>query len=58
MLTKVVQELIAGDSASLQTWLRAGWESARDDAQRLRVVLDQVASLTDASLERWFHRDS
>ena len=32
------------------------WESAPDDAARLRVVIDQVASLTDASAVTWHDR--
>jgi len=29
------------------------WARAADDAARLRVVVDQVASLTDASIMAW-----
>jgi dGTPase len=32
---------------------RAGYESAGSDAARLRVVVDQVASLTDTSATAW-----
>jgi dGTPase len=32
------------------------WERAGDDAARLRVVIDQVASLTDASAVTWHER--
>ena len=32
------------------------WNRAGDDAARRRVVLDQVASLTDASAVAWHHR--
>jgi dGTPase len=32
------------------------WRSAADDASRLRVVVDQVASLTDASAVAWHAR--
>lgn len=34
----------------------ADWEAAADDAARTRVVIDQVASLTDASAEAWHRR--
>jgi dGTPase len=37
----------------LEPWLRAAYESARDDAGRLRIVVDQVASLTDTSALAW-----
>jgi dGTPase len=32
------------------------WRSAPDDAARLRVVIDQVASLTDPSAIAWHLR--
>jgi dGTPase len=34
----------------------ADWHAAADDAARLRVVIDQVASLTDASAIGWHRR--
>jgi dGTPase len=34
----------------------AAWQSAPDDAGRLRAVIDQVASLTDVSAVAWFNR--
>jgi dGTPase len=33
---------------------RASWDAAADDAARLRVVIDQVASLTDRSVLAWY----
>jgi dGTPase len=51
--TELVHELVALLSASaprsLDPILRDAWADAPDDTARLRVVLDQVASLTDAS---------
>jgi dGTPase len=35
---------------------RADFEAADSDVSRLRVVVDQVASLTDASAVAWHHR--
>jgi dGTPase len=35
---------------------RADWEQVDDDAARLRVVVDQVASLTDTSARAWAAR--
>ncbi len=32
------------------------WHRAADDAVKLRVAIDQVASLTDASVEAWHKR--
>ena len=33
--------------------LRPAWHEARSDSARLRVVIDQVAALTDAQAVRW-----
>jgi dGTPase len=41
---------------SLEPWLRDAWSSASDDAARLRVVIDQLASLTDTSATEWHRR--
>ena len=40
----------------LEPAFAADWEDADDDASRLRVVVDQVASLTDASAAVWHAR--
>jgi dGTPase len=37
----------------LEPMFAADWRDARDDAGKLRVVIDQVASLTDASALEW-----
>lgn len=56
---RIIQELVAalvlGGGQALDPALRQTWESAPTDAARLRVVIDQVASLTDTSVRRW-HR--
>ena len=47
---EVVGELVgwfAADPDRLDDDLRADYAAAVDDAERLRVVIDQVASLTD-----------
>jgi dGTPase len=41
---------------TLDPLLRPSWEAARTDAARRRVVIDQVASLTDTSAIAWHHR--
>jgi dGTPase len=41
---------------SLEPWLRHAYLAAADDAGRLRVVVDQVASLTDTSAPVWHAR--
>ncbi|HSK56368.1 MAG TPA: deoxyguanosinetriphosphate triphosphohydrolase [Jiangellales bacterium] len=45
----LAERLLAGAPHQLEPALREDWEHAGDDAGRLRVVVDQVASLTDAS---------
>ena len=42
--------------AALQTPLQADFAEATSDASRLRVIVDQVASLTDASALEWHAR--
>jgi dGTPase len=42
--------------SALEVPFRADFDAADDDAGRLRVVVDQVASLTDASAEAWHAR--
>ncbi|GAA0708296.1 deoxyguanosinetriphosphate triphosphohydrolase [Dactylosporangium roseum] len=56
----VLQELVAGllDRApgGLDPVFAPMWRAAPDDAARLRVVVDQVASLTDLSALAWHER--
>jgi dGTPase len=55
-----LSELLAAVSAAapetLEPWLRDSFRAAPDDAGRLRVVVDQVASLTDTSALAWHQR--
>jgi dGTPase len=41
---------------ALEPWLRPAWAAAPDDQAKLRVVADQVASLTDTSALAWHAR--
>ena len=41
---------------ALERPFRDDWQQARDDAARLRVVIDQVASLTDPTAVAWHQR--
>jgi len=45
--------LVASEGQALDESLRQDYAAAPDDAARTRVVLDQVASLTDASAVTW-----
>ncbi len=62
LLAELVAVLAARAPESLDPALAPAWSAASDDAQRLRVVLDQVASLTDAQAVSWHarhvHRDT
>ncbi len=54
---QVIRELAAALESrapdALDPWLRGAWLAAPDDAARLRVVIDQIASLTDTSVRQW-----
>ena len=56
MLHELVAELRASAPESLDPSFRADWSMARDDGGRLRVIVDQVASLTDSSAHVWHSR--
>ena len=55
-LTELATALLAGAPDTLEPWLRSAWAAAVDDAARTRVVVDQVASLTDTSALAWWER--
>jgi dGTPase len=48
--------ILRGAPATLEPALRPQFEQAADDAGRLRAVVDQIASLTDASAMGWHRR--
>jgi dGTPase len=56
LVSELVGALLAHAPATLDPAYAEDWERAGDDAARLRVVVDQVASLTDASAVTWFDR--
>ncbi|MDA8372223.1 MAG: deoxyguanosinetriphosphate triphosphohydrolase [Nocardiopsaceae bacterium] len=56
MIAELVAAVRLGAPGSLDTPFRADYEQARDDAAALRVVIDQVASLTDTSATAWHAR--
>ncbi|RZS29644.1 dGTPase [Herbihabitans rhizosphaerae] len=53
LLTALVANLADGAPDALEPAFRPGWLAAADDAGRLRVVVDQVASLTDEQAVAW-----
>jgi dGTPase len=56
IVTELVSVLRQGGPDHLEPAFRLDHEAAGDDAARLRVVIDQVASLTDASALKWHAR--
>jgi dGTPase len=56
VVAELVNALVIDGGRSLEPWLRPAYEQALDDAGRLRVVIDQVASLTDVSIVEWHRR--
>jgi dGTPase len=47
LLSELVEAILVSAPATLETFFLQDWEMAENDQQRLRVVIDQVASLTD-----------
>ena len=56
LLTELAHAIERGAPHTLDPLLRPSWEDAGTDAARRRVVVDQVASLTDTSAIAWHHR--
>jgi dGTPase len=55
-LVELVGALAKRGPDALETHFVGFWNDARDDAGRLRIAVDQVASLTDKSAYDWHHR--
>lgn len=56
LLAELVAAVVAGAPEVLDRPFADDWSAAADDAARLRVVIDQVASLTDPSAVAWHAR--
>jgi len=56
LLTELAHAIERGAPQTLDPLLRPSWEAAGTDAAYRRVVVDQVASLTDTSAIAWHHR--
>jgi dGTPase len=56
LVSELVEALLATAPVALDRAFADDWKAAADDAARLRVVIDQVASLTDASAVTWHDR--
>jgi dGTPase len=47
LLSELVEAILASAPTTLESFFLQDWQMAENDQQRLRVVIDQVASLTD-----------
>jgi dGTPase len=56
LIAELVHGLTLEEGRSLEPWLKPTYEAAANDAQRFRVIIDQVASLTDVSVVDWHRR--
>lgn len=56
VLTELATTLHTSGTAHLDTGFAEDWAAATDDAARKRVIIDQVASLTDQSALAWHER--
>jgi dGTPase len=56
LITELAAAVHAGAPATLDPALRQAYDSAGVDHARLRVVIDQIASLTDTSAIAWHQR--
>ncbi|HEX2808865.1 MAG TPA: deoxyguanosinetriphosphate triphosphohydrolase [Kineosporiaceae bacterium] len=56
ILAELAKELIDRAPEALEPLHRQAWKDASDDDARLRVVVDQIASLTDLSALTWHRR--
>jgi dGTPase len=58
LLLELVDQLTSRNGQGLEPLFRTAWAAAPDDAAKLRVIVDQVASLTDTSAVIWHRRGS
>ncbi|MDQ1741081.1 MAG: dGTPase, partial [Pseudonocardiales bacterium] len=56
VLTELVELLLERGEQALSATVRERWRQADGDSGRLRVVIDQVAQLTDSSALGWHRR--
>jgi dGTPase len=56
IIAELVHALTLDEGRSLELWLQPTYETATSDAERFRVIIDQVASLTDVSAVQWHKR--
>ena len=55
-LAELLEAVTKEAPVTLEPWLKSAFEAAPDEAGRIRVIVDQVASLTDTSALAWHER--
>jgi dGTPase len=56
LLIELADALLASNGSSLDSYFQVIWASASDDVAKHRVVVDQIACLTDQSALQLHHR--
>ncbi len=56
LITELAAAIERGAPATLDPVFQPAWDGAADDEQRNRVIIDQLASLTDTSALAWHRR--
>lgn len=56
VIAELVHALTLDEGRSLESWLLPTYRAATTDGERFRVIIDQVASLTDVSVLAWYQR--
>ena len=56
LITELADAIVRGAPATLDPVYQPAWDAAAGDQQRHRVIIDQLASLTDTSALAWHKR--
>ncbi len=56
VIMSLAEAVLAAAPVTLDPMFRPEFEQAADDGERLRAVIDQIASLTDTSALAWHQR--
>lgn len=56
IIAELVHALRLSEGREVESWLKPAFDAASTDSERFRVVIDQVASLTDVSIVQWRDR--
>jgi dGTPase len=56
VIAELAMAIYEGVPATLDPVLRPSWQASASEAGRRRVIIDQVASLTDTSAIAWHRR--